>query len=127
MTAHADTILTQILAHKRVEVERQMAKLPQAQIERRIADAPPIRDLAAALRQPERVTLIAEVKKASPSKGVLLEQFDPLAIAVTYRDAGAAAISVLTDLRFFQGSLKYLEAIRGLAAHTAAAAQRFYY
>lgn len=109
-----DTILDQILAHKRTEVTRQAAKVLLVQLEQRLAAAPPVRDFAAALRQPARATLIAEVKKASPSKGVLVEQFDPLAIAATYRDAGAAAISVLTDVRFFQGSLKYLEAIRGL-------------
>lgn len=114
MTTQTDTILTQILHHKRVEVERQRAKVPLAQLAARIAHAPPVRSFAAALRQPNRVALIAEVKKASPSKGVLIEQFDPLALAQTYAENGAAAISVLTDVRFFQGSIKYLEAIRQL-------------
>src|SRR5262249_17446588 len=76
------------------------------------AGAPAARDFGAALRRPGLVALIAEVKKASPSKGILIEHFDPLALAQTYAANGAAAISVLTDTRFFQGSLKYLEGIR---------------
>lgn len=108
----AATFLSTILAHKAEEVARQQAKTPRPQIERRAAAAPPARDFAAALRAPGRAALIAEVKKASPSKGVLLENFDPLAIALIYAQSGAAAISVLTDVRFFQGSLKYLEGIR---------------
>lgn len=108
----AGTFLSRILNHKRAEVERQAAKIPLAQLEALVADAPPARPLDAALRQPDRVALIAEVKKASPSKGVLIENFDPLALARTYAENGAAAISVLTDTRFFQGSLKYLQGIR---------------
>lgn len=106
------TILQQILDHKRIEVDRQQAKTPQALLETRLAAAPPVRSFAAALRRHTRPNLIAEVKKASPSRGVLRENFDPLAIAATYTQGGAAALSVLTDQRFFQGSLKYLEAIR---------------
>jgi indole-3-glycerol phosphate synthase len=119
MTA-AETFLTKILAHKREEVARQRAKVPQREIERRAASAPPARDFGGALRRAAVAAswpaLIAEVKKASPSKGVLVEQFDPLIIARTYADNGAAAISVLTDARFFQGSLKYLEGIRAQPA-----------
>jgi indole-3-glycerol phosphate synthase len=85
-----------------------------AALEERAARLAPPRDFAAALRRPPATALIAEVKKASPSRGVLLESFDHLALAGTYTDAGAAAISVLTDVRFFQGSLKYLEAISRL-------------
>jgi len=119
MTAQdAGTFLTRILDHKRIEVERQSAKLPLARLERMIAAAPPVRSFGAALRRPDRATLIAEVKKASPSKGVLIENFDPLAIAQTYAANGAAAISVLTDVRFFQGSLKYLQGIRALPEKT---------
>ncbi len=108
------TILTTILDHKVVEVARSQAKIPLAQMQARAETAPHPRDFAAALRLPDRAALIAEVKKASPSKGVLIEQFDPLALAQTYVANGAAAISVLTDVRFFQGSLKYLEGIRML-------------
>jgi indole-3-glycerol phosphate synthase len=107
-----ETFLTKILEHKRSEVARQRAKIPLGQLEARLAEAPLPRNFAGALRRPGRTTLIAEVKKASPSKGVLVEHFDPLALAQTYAEHGAAAISVLTDARFFQGSLKYLEGIR---------------
>src|SRR5690349_7273117 len=110
----AGTFLTKILDHKRTEVARQALKVPLAQLEAGIAAAPPPRAFDAALRRLGRVTLIAEVKKASPSKGVLVENFDPLALARTYAENGAAAISVLTDVRFFQGSLKYLQGIRAL-------------
>jgi indole-3-glycerol phosphate synthase len=115
-----DTILNRILTHKRVEVERQRIKIPDAQIRARAATAPPPRDFAAALRAHRPIALIAEVKKASPSKGVLLENFDPLALAHTYASNGASAISVLTDVRFFQGSLKYLEGIRAMVDRGAA-------
>jgi indole-3-glycerol phosphate synthase len=111
----ASTFLTRILDHKRSEVARQKLDLPLEQLQIRIAAAPPPRPFDAALRRPGRVALIAEVKKASPSKGVLLENFDPLELARIYAQNGAAAISVLTDMRFFQGSLKYLQGIRELA------------
>ncbi|GAB4424656.1 MAG: indole-3-glycerol phosphate synthase TrpC [Chloroflexi bacterium OHK40] len=107
-----ETILRTILAHKAEEVARQQAKVPLQALEERAARAPAPRPFGAALRRPPRTALIAEVKKASPSRGVLLEPFDHLAIARIYAQAGAAAISVLTDVRFFQGSLKYLEGIR---------------
>jgi indole-3-glycerol phosphate synthase len=106
--------LTRILEHKRAEVARQLVKIPLAQLNATITDAPPARDFAAALRQPGRAALIAEVKQASPSCGALSVSFDPLALARTYAANGAAAIAVLTDVRFFQGSLKYLEGIRAL-------------
>jgi indole-3-glycerol phosphate synthase len=115
---NAGTFLTRILDHKRTEVERQSAKLPLARLEAMIAAAPPARPFDVALRHPDRAALIAEVKKASPSKGVLIEHFDPLALAQTYAANGAAAISVLTDVRFFQGSLKFLEGIRALPEMT---------
>lgn len=114
MTTAPETFLSRILAHKQTEVERQWLKVPLERLQERIAQAPPVRSFSAALRQAGRVALIAEVKKASPSRGVLLESFDPLTIAQTYADNGAAAISVLTDVRFFQGSLKFLEGIRQL-------------
>jgi indole-3-glycerol phosphate synthase len=108
----ASTFLTRILDHKRSEVARQKLDLPLEQLQIRIAAAPPPRPFDAALRRPGGVALIAEVKKASPSKGVLLEDFDPLELARIYAENGAAAISVLTDMRFFQGSLRYLKDIR---------------
>jgi indole-3-glycerol phosphate synthase len=111
----AGTFLARILDHKRAEVARQALKIHVEQLQASIAAAPPPRPFDAALRRPGRVALIAEIKKASPSKGVLVENFDPLALARTYAENGAAAISVLTDVRFFQGSLKYLQGIRNLA------------
>lgn len=108
------SLLEQILAHKRVEVDRQQKKIPQAHLAAALATAPPVRDFAAALHQPGQVTLIAEVKKASPSRGVLRDPFDHLALAQTYSSNGAAALSVLTDVRYFQGSLKYMQGIRQL-------------
>lgn len=113
MTAN-ESFLTRILDHKYVEVARHRSEVPLSVLQQRIEQAPPVRSFAAALRHPERVALIAEVKKASPSKGVFLEDFDPLAIARIYSASGASAMSILTDERFFQGSLAYLSAIRAL-------------
>jgi indole-3-glycerol phosphate synthase len=93
-------------------VARQKLKVPQAEIERRTAAAPPPRPFGAALRHADRAALIAEIKKQSPSKGLLVPQFDPLALADTYMRNGADAISILTDVRFFGGSLQYLKQVR---------------
>lgn len=109
-----ESVLARILAHKRVEVDRQQDEVSLEALKLRCAAAPPVRSFAAALRRPDTVALIAEVKKASPSKGVFLEDFDHLAIARTYAESGAAALSVLTDVGFFQGNLTYLAAIREL-------------
>jgi indole-3-glycerol phosphate synthase len=109
------SLLSRILDHKRVEMRRQQAKIPLQRLQQSLAAAPPPRDFAAALRRADGTTaLIAEIKKASPSRGVLLESFDHLRLAHAYMAHGAAALSVLTDVRFFQGSLKYLEGIRKL-------------
>jgi indole-3-glycerol phosphate synthase len=106
------TILDRIVATKRAEVEAAKRAVPEAELERRVRDLPPARDFAAALRRPGAVQVIAEVKKASPSAGVIRPDFDPVAIARTYERHGAAAVSVLTDERYFQGSLTYLSAVR---------------
>ncbi len=99
-------ILDTIVAQKRVEIVR----LPAAPLEPR-ADR---RDFIAALRSSGigRVALIAEVKKASPSAGVICPNFDPVRIAKEYEEAGASCLSVLTDEKFFQGSIEYLRQIR---------------
>ncbi len=106
-----DTVLDKILAHKVEEIMAAQTRLSLNAVKREAQDAAPPRNFLAALRR-DTVTLIAEVKKASPSKGVLIENFDPVALATTYAANGAAAISVLTDERFFQGHLDYLRAVR---------------
>jgi indole-3-glycerol phosphate synthase len=106
------TILDTIVAHKRREIDAARAHTPEQELERRLERAPPVRDFRAALERAPGVAVIAEVKKASPSAGVLRPDFDPVAIARTYAEHGAAAVSVLTDEPFFQGRLSYLTAIR---------------
>jgi len=105
-------ILDDIVNARRDDVARAKRATPLAVLERQPRYAEPRRGFAAALRA-RRPAVIAEVKKASPSKGVIRADFDPLAIARAYAGAGAAAISVLTEERFFQGRPEYLEAIRG--------------
>ncbi len=106
------SVLSEILAAKRTEVDTMRRRIPAAELERRIADLPPTRDFVGALRGAPAPALIAEVKKASPSKGVIREDFHPVEIARTYAEGGAACLSVLTDEPFFQGHLSYLCAIR---------------
>jgi len=104
-------ILDKIIAHKREEVALQKQSKPLDAWRAEVESAPPPRDFLAALRVPG-VSLIAEVKKASPSKGLLCPDFEPARLARAYAANGAAAISVLTDTRFFQGSLDDLRAVR---------------
>jgi len=104
-------ILDEIVAHKRQEVARQRQAVPLAELRARAARRHAPLDFAAALRGPP-VRLIAEVKRASPSRGTLRPDLDPVRLARTYADNGAAAISVLTDPRFFQGDLVCLARIR---------------
>lgn len=106
------TILDRIVETKLREIAAARAAVPDIELERRCADLPPARDFRAAIRRFAHITLIAEVKKASPSAGVIRADFDPVAIARTYEQHGAAAISVLTDVEYFQGSLRYLTDVR---------------
>ena len=109
-------ILDEIVAYKRDELAAQRVRVPLAEMRARAETAELPRDFTAALRG-DGVRLIAEIKKASPVKGVLLPDLDPVALARTYAAGGAAAISVLTDEHFFQGKLEFLAQIRaGLAA-----------
>lgn len=107
-----DTILDRILERKLEELAERRAELPLLALRRRAeAGDYPARDFAAALRG-DRISLIAEVKRASPSKGSLTRDFAPVLLAASYAENGARAVSVLTDEDFFCGSLRYLTAIR---------------
>ncbi len=118
------TILDRILAAKREEVAARRARVPLAELEARRRDLPAPRDFAGALARPAGsdargrsgpVRFIAEIKRASPSRGRLRDPFDPMALARAYESGGARALSVLTDGPFFQGSL---EDLRGARAAT---------
>ena len=106
------TILDQIMATKGREIAAARAQRPESELLAALADAPPVRDFFAALAKPGPIRLIAEVKKASPSQGVIRADFDPVEIAKIYERHGAACISVLTDESYFQGSLDYLRQVR---------------
>lgn len=107
------TILDKILETKRSEIAEAQRQVPRQMLLDQVAAAPPPRSFAHALSNgPGRVRLIAEVKKASPSAGIIREAFDPVEIATAYASAGAACISVLTDREYFQGELEFLRQIR---------------
>ncbi|MGA2786764.1 MAG: indole-3-glycerol phosphate synthase TrpC [Verrucomicrobiota bacterium] len=108
-------ILDEIVEEKKREVAKLPARLIAAgDLRDALLERDEQRDFLAALRQPRRgdIALIAEVKKASPSAGVICKDFDPIRIAKEYEAAGASCLSVLTDEKFFQGSLEYLRQIR---------------
>jgi indole-3-glycerol phosphate synthase len=109
-------ILGRIVVSKRREIAEARDRISEAELERRLADAPPVRDFRSALDRPGTVQVLAEVKHASPSAGVLRADFDPVAIARVYAAHGAAAISVLTDAPFFHGHLNHLSSIRAAVA-----------
>lgn len=109
------TVLDEILAHKRAEVERRKHGRPLAELRERAARQPAPRGFIDALGTRAvagEPAVIAELKKASPSRGVIRESFDPAAIARSYQAAGAACLSVLTDERYFQGSDAHLRSAR---------------
>ena len=104
-------ILQRIVATKREEIARSSTGLPLASVKDRASRAGPPRDFVGAMRAKladGKPAVIAEIKKASPSKGLLREQFDPVAIAKSYARAGAACLSVLTDAQYFQGAPEHL-------------------
>ncbi|ADI62749.1 indole-3-glycerol phosphate synthase TrpC [Trichormus azollae] len=107
--AAPNNILEEIVWQKEIEIEQMREKLPLRELQKKVLSAPPTRDFVAALRQGKtKPALIAEVKKASPSKGILRADFDPVAIAQSYQEGGASCLSVLTDRKFFQGSFENL-------------------
>lgn len=104
-------ILDEIMASKADELRGVKERVPLNELLSNLSDLPLTRDFAAALKA-EGVNIIAEVKKASPSKGIIREDFDPVEIALAYEANGAAAISILTESAFFMGSLDFLDGIR---------------
>lgn len=105
-------ILDKIVARKRDEIAAAKRQCPAKALEAQLAAAPPVRDFVAALTAQPGMALIAEVKKASPSAGLIREEFDPVQIAGVYERHGAACISVLTDAEYFGGHLDDLRAVR---------------
>lgn len=106
------TILDRIVATKREEIDAAKRRLPERSLVKQLDSAPPVRDFFTPLAAGGPIKLIAEVKKASPSKGVIRADFEPLAIAGIYAAHGASCLSVLTDEQYFQGSLDNLRRIR---------------
>lgn len=113
MSGHANTgtVLARILAARRAEVDHRKRVLPETALKYGVKAAPPVRDFAAALTR-DALNVLAELKPASPSRGLLREPFDAPALAKTLESAGAAALSVLTEGEFFRGSLKNLRDAR---------------
>ena len=104
-------ILEQILATKAEEIQQRRAQISLAELKQRILEAPQTKGFVSALQQrasQQQAGIIAEIKKASPSKGVIRADFDPVAIAQSYASAGATCLSVLTDEQYFQGHDNYL-------------------
>ncbi|MEM1367795.1 MAG: indole-3-glycerol phosphate synthase TrpC [Cyanobacteria bacterium P01_H01_bin.15] len=108
-----NNILEEIVWHKELEVENWRDSVPLKDLRKKLQDCPPSRNFLEALRAGKtQPALIAEVKKASPSKGVIREDFDPVVIAKSYAAGGATCLSVLTDIKFFQGSFENLTNIQ---------------
>lgn len=109
------TVLEKIIIRKQEEVAQRKKLISLAELEQQVAEASPVRGFANALQSRvanKQAAVIAEIKKASPSKGVLRENFHPAEIAQSYAAAGAACLSVLTDIDFFQGADRYLQEAR---------------
>src|SRR5882762_2949416 len=113
MSAHAKTgtVLDRILEARRAEVDHRKRVLPETALKYGVKAATPLRDFSAALCR-DTLNVLAELKPASPSRGVLRDPFDPVALAQTLESAGASALSVLTEGEFFRGSLKNLRDAR---------------
>jgi indole-3-glycerol phosphate synthase len=113
MNAHANTgtVLDRILEARRAEVDHRKRVLPETALKYGVKAAPPVRDFAAALSR-DAINVLAELKPASPSRGIIRDPFDALALGKSLEAAGAAALSVLTEGEFFRGSLKNLRDAR---------------
>lgn len=106
------SILEKIIRDKMPEVERLEEEYDLIEYVEAALEAPECRDFRAAIKGTEKLSLIAEVKKASPSAGIIREDFDPVALAKSYEQAGANAISVLTEENYFQGKLEYIQMVK---------------
>lgn len=106
------TILERIVATKREEIAAARSARPEEGLIAALGDAPPVRDFFGALSRPGKIKLIAEVKKASPSKGIIRHDFHPADIASIYQRHGATCLSVLTDEHYFHGHLNHLKQVR---------------
>ncbi|MBA4031567.1 MAG: indole-3-glycerol phosphate synthase TrpC [Planctomyces sp.] len=111
-TTETKNVLDHIVEHKREEVARAKSELPLIELAARLKDVPPPRGFIEAIARASDIALIAEVKKASPSAGLIRADFEPVELAKTYVRHGATCLSVLTDEKYFQGSLDYLRRIR---------------
>lgn len=109
-------ILDKIIANKKIEIEEQKRNMPFDEVRRLAENVADRRNFKNALSQNGKVNLIAEIKKASPSKGVIRHDFNPSDIARIYEKNGASAISVLTDEKFFQGNLSFLKIARSITS-----------
>lgn len=106
-------VLAEIVAHKREEIAAAKTAVPLDELKAQVDDSATPRNFFAAVTRPKHtLRVIAEVKKASPSAGLIRDDFDPVAIAKAYADNGAAAISCLTDQKYFQGDLAYIRQIK---------------
>lgn len=106
-------LLDRIIKEKKEEIEQAKAKTSLAELmERASSCAGRLRGFKQAVSRPGKINLIAELKQASPSKGLLRQDFAPVKIAQEYEDSGAAALSILTDKKFFQGDIAYLKSVR---------------
>src|SRR3984957_17827877 len=106
------TVLDRIIEARRAAIAHRKKSVPETGLRFGVKDAKPVRDFAAALSR-DSLNVIAELKKASPSRGLIRADFDPVALAKMLESAGAAALSVLTEEEFFQGELRYMRDARG--------------
>jgi indole-3-glycerol phosphate synthase len=107
-------MLKQIVTKKKERILAAKAQLPEEELKNRAQVLPPTRPFIEAIHKPRTISLIAEIKKASPSRGIIREDFNPIEIAKIYQEVGVQAISVLTEEDFFQGNISYLNEVRSV-------------